>query len=387
VVLEWTLPSHAYGVAIHRSTGLTPDDRETTEVVATEPNRLLDQGLRNGVTYTYTLRARYQDAQGATWMSNGTSLSLTPGAPPAPPEAVHVRTVDRTLGISYRHVDLVPEPTERGTVNVLWSQRRPAVRPGDRIDVADLTRHGSLLTEATARGHALFSAGLYYFLPVTIQHELAYVGGLRRYAAVDEVSNLTATNHGDGIRLQWTWPEGCDLVLVAHGHADWPADPTVAHYQAVVEREDYERNGCYDVRATGQADEREYFFTVAAAVRRADEVFVSSGVSCRARLRERIRLDYKVTSGRRNNQLQLRVSAPVRLPGLVIVGNPDEPPAHRHDGTILHEQDALQVRRTHTITLPSQGRQVFAGLFLLGGNDDVEVDVVPPDSPDHLRLR
>jgi hypothetical protein len=387
VVLEWTLPSHAYGVAIDRSSGLTPDDRESTEVVATEPTRLHDQGLRNGVTYTYTLRACYRDAQGATWTSNGTSVSLTPGAPPAAPGSVHVRTVDHTLGISYRHVDLVPEPAERGTVNVLWSQRQPAVRPGDRIDVADLARHGSLLTEATARGHALFSAGLYYFVPVTIQHELAYVGGFRRYAAVEEVSNLTATNHGGGIRLQWTWPEGCDIVLVAHGHTDWPADPTVARHQAMIEREDYERSGCYDVRVTGQADEREYFFLVATAVRRADEVFVSSGVRCRARLRERIRLEYKVISGRRNNQIHLRVSAPVQLPRLVIVGNPDRPPTHRQDGQTLHEQDALPVRRTHTITLPSQGKPVFAGLFLLGGNDDVEVEVVPPASPDHLRLR
>lgn len=383
VELAWTLPPHATGLDIRRSTGRPAEADAATNVEPTERNRLCDKGLRNGVTYTYTLHARYDDGTpGETRRSRGVSVSLTPGPTPAAPKAVGVRMVERNVGISYRHVDLLPDPLEQDAVSVLWSQDRPRVRDGDLIDVTDIAGYGSLLTGTDLRGHALFASGLYYFTSVIIRHELGYVGGVRRYAAVPEITDLTATNLGDAIRLQWTWPQRCDAVLVAHDDVDRPADPTVARHQSTVERDDYDRHGHHDVRAGNG----ECFFVIAVIVRDGGEAFVSSGVRCRARIRPRIRLDYDVTSSKGHNHVRLRVSEPVLLPRLVLVGKPTGPPADEHDGDIQYEQDAIRVRKTHTITFPAVGRTMFAGLFPRGDTDDIDVQIVPPSSPDQLRL-
>jgi hypothetical protein len=284
-------------------------------------------------------------------------------------------------------VDLLPEAENGSRVGVLWSHDRPPVRTGDRVRVAELARYGSLLTDVDTRGHALFNAGLYYFTSVAIHHELAYVGEARRYAAVDEVTNLTATNRGDAIRLQWDWPETYAAVLVAHDHTGWPPDPTVAGRHSIVAREEYERSGHYDVPATGRTDERDFFLVVAAVVRRADETFVSSGVRCQARVRPRIRLEYEMSSSKRQNHVRVRVSGPVRLPELVVVGRSDEPPSDERDGDVLYRQQALRIRQNHTITFPTKGKPMYGRLFLRGDTGDVQVTVVPPQSPNRLRLR
>ncbi len=372
VTLEWTLPPHAYGVAISRSIS----GGNMSVDVRAEPNVLRDKGLTNGVSYTYLLRAEYRDDSGATVRSPGTSITITPGRPPALPEAVRVRTVDQSIKISYRYLEISAEPVGIGTVGLLWSMQQPGVRAGDTIDANDLAPHGSLLEGAAARTIALFNPGLYYFVSVVLLHGLAYIGGVRRYAAVPEVGALTADGQENSVRLRWTWPDDCEAVLVAYDHTGWPADPTVATYQRTVTRHEYERGGCYDVPVAGT--QTEVFLLIAVLVHRGDEAFVSSGVRCRTSTTgTRLRVDYDITAARRQNRIQLRASAPVTLPGLTVVANPTHLPTDRHDGTVLYEQGPVTVKRTHAFVVPAQGKRLFARVFLVGGGD-TGITIVTP---------
>lgn len=276
VELEWQLPVHATGVAVRRTVA-----GETTDVTATEQTRLRDEGLANGVSHTYTLRAGYPDT---TEPSAGVSVTLIPSKPPASPGPVHVRTVTRNLGISYRLVDLLPQGAAPGTANVLWSQEQLPIRPGEQHPVTELAGYGSLLTETAARSFALHRRGLYYFAQVMIQNGTGYFGDIRRYAARDEIGEVSAGNLGDRIRLTWAWPDGCTAALVAYGNDDWPPDPTVAPHHVLVERIGNDRHGTHDVVSTTPEDEQTFYFVVATADRRDDEVFVATGTRCTARL-------------------------------------------------------------------------------------------------------
>ena len=279
VELEWQLPIHATGVVVQRAAG-----GKTTDVTAIEPTRLRDEGLANGVSHTYTLRASYPDPGGTSHLSAGVSVSLIPGRPPALPGPVHVRTVTRNLGLCYRLVDLLPQGAAPGTANVLWTQQRPALRPSEQYPVTDLVKYGSLLTETAAQGFALPRPGLYFFAQVVIQHGLGYLGDIRRYAAREEVGELAAKNLGDTIRLTWKWPDGCTAALVAYDHDDWPADPTIAPHHALVDRVGNDHTGWHDISGSAPESEQKFYVVVASADRRDDEVFVATGARCTATL-------------------------------------------------------------------------------------------------------
>lgn len=279
VELEWQLPIHATGAVVQRTAA-----GRTTDITPLEPTRLRDEGLANGMSCTYTLRAGYPGPSGSSHLSDGVSVSLVPGRPPGQPGPVHVRTVTRNLGLCYRLVDLLPQGAAPGTAKVLWTQQRPPVRPGEQYPVTDLVKHGSLLTETAAQSFALPRPGLYYFAQVMIEHGVGYFGDIRRYAALDEVGELAARNLGDTIRLTWKWPDGCTAALVAYDHDDWPPDPTVAPHHALVERVGNDRTGCYDVAGTTPASQQKFYFVVASADIRDDEIFVATGSRCTAQL-------------------------------------------------------------------------------------------------------
>lgn len=276
VELEWRLPVHASGVAVHRTT-----DAGTAEVLTAEPTRLRDVGLRNGVSHTYTVRASYEDPHGASQVSAGVSVSLVPGLPPREPGPVHVRTVSRNLGLCYRYVDLLPQGAEPGTATLLWSEHRPPVRPGDQLPVTELALHGSVLSENDARGFAMLRPGLYYFAQVVIQHGVAYLGEFRRYAARDEVTDVGSKNIKDRVRFTWAWPDGCTEALVAHGQGEL-SDPTAATNHTFVQRSVGDRRGF--VELTPPEGEQEFHVVIAPAERRADEVFVAGGTGHTATL-------------------------------------------------------------------------------------------------------
>ncbi|WP_103339977.1 zinc ribbon domain-containing protein [Amycolatopsis sp. CA-126428] len=282
VELAWQLPIHAGGAVVQRTA-----DGKTSDVETPEPTRLRDEGLVNGVSHTYTLRARYPAPDGADHRSAGVSVSLIPGRPPALPGPVHVRTVTRNLGLCYRLVDLLPQGAAPGAATILWTQQRPRIRAGEQYPVTELGRHGSLLTEAAAQGFALPRAGLYYFAQVVIQHGVGYVGEIRRYAAQDEVGELAARDLGDTVRLTWKWPDECTAALVTYDHDDWPPDPAVAPHSVLVDRVGIDRTGWLDVAGTTPDREQKFHFVVASASVEDGEVFVATGSRCAAELTPR----------------------------------------------------------------------------------------------------
>lgn len=274
VELEWQLPGYATGALAQRTA-----PGETVDMAVADSARLLDSGLTNGIPHTYTLRASFPGPDGATRLSDGVSVTLTPGPAPAPPGPVHVRTVEPNLGLCYRLVDLLPQGAS-GPVSLLWTQRRPPVRPGEQLPVTDLARYGSLLTETAARSFALPRAGLYYFAQVVQEHGIGYLGELRRYAACEEITELSGRHLDDVIRLTWQWPDGCTAALVTHHNGAAVADPASAPHQVPVDRVGKDRTGWYDVAGLPSGSGQVLSFVVAAVQRRGDEVFVSTGTHC-----------------------------------------------------------------------------------------------------------
>jgi hypothetical protein len=69
VELAWQLPIHAGGVVVQRTA-----DGKTADVATPEPTRLREEGLVNGVSHTYTLRAGYAAPNGVEHRSAGVSV-------------------------------------------------------------------------------------------------------------------------------------------------------------------------------------------------------------------------------------------------------------------------------------------------------------------------
>jgi hypothetical protein len=347
---HWELPSPSVaGVAVTRRVGAEPRDAEDGEPVAlTTLTHFTDHGLPNGERVFYRLCCEYRDGGGKVVRSSGVVLGTVPTAPPP---VISELTAQRA-GASFLVTWTAPP---RGTVTVLRAGSPPAGTPGTllpRSAMADL-------------GHPLSSKGIgacedqnppdgvFYYLAVTTDGDLATLGASVRVANVPEVTDLALSYLGSEIRCTWTWPEACPRVIVAWRSDRSPAAPDEpGTVTAPVSAPDYRRDGRFSIRV-----EREFegncYVSVFAGAARDDGLFSgASGPNSRQAVLfgEGGRFRYAVdpVKGRwgsiRAYRLSLSSQGPLRLPDLALV---------RRSGKLMPKSpaDGETVLRLSNVTL------------------------------------
>jgi hypothetical protein len=387
--LSWTAPSNVHEVNVVRSSnGFPASPYDGLAVPTIGQDQAVDSAVENGRTYYYTVFCQFKDANGRLKSTSGVNIKAVPQKPPAPIDKVEILASGQSHN---RIVRLNWDEPSKGDVVVVRAAKSQGLTSGATMSRAELTQYGEVLSAHTDHFvDKLDESGVYYYLPVVLFGNVAYIGREQRYASADDVTGLTVHNMGDALRLQWNWPKNCVQVKVAYSHTDWPILETAATTSFTLSRAQYDLNGWFDIKQSATAD---YYITVFAVIGQGEQAIVSSGTEPSARklvsLQSGLSLSYKIQKSRFRKKCSLRISVTGEgeLPALALVGKPSSLPMHKSDGILIANIESRQVNNDCVqIDLPAsaQNSPLYTKLFLA---DDAFVDRIKISLPKREDLR
>ncbi|MEV4897524.1 hypothetical protein AB0K48_50145, partial [Nonomuraea sp. NPDC055795] len=205
VKLTWMPPERAERVAVSRR--VVGGSGEPVTLPVTQEPHLVDQEVVNGVRYQYTARASYSVPGMGTLWSAGQVRQATPYEPVAPPGPLVLTSSSAQYKLYRLKVEIRYPPPERGEVWIVRQDGSGSLREGDQGREGVLRVEGDVRSEPTPVSDILFDTalGCYSYVPVLRADGMLYVGGPRRFAVHEEVSELQGEFEGGILRLAWTW--------------------------------------------------------------------------------------------------------------------------------------------------------------------------------------
>ncbi|CAO5151806.1 hypothetical protein FAIPA1_140112 [Frankia sp. AiPs1] len=394
VSLMWQPPSGATEIVAERwPAGTESDGRDTGrpgEPVPASFSGLEETDLRDGVAYTYRIRAGYHDARGRTSHSAGVEVTLTPQRRPvlpAPP-----RTGLRPSSGTSRLNELILDwdQPDRGSILLMYQNAEDVtvLSVGEVVDPTRLAVRGQEIRgDGRHYQHVLprqgGRPGPHYYFPVLLRNDVGFVGTPRRYAALPPVTGVRAQGIGQRLRLRWDWPPGCSEVLICAGTGDVPphpdAEPAQDSHCRFVTEQAYRLAGFEDINFGLSALGQRVTAAIHAVSRHDGQPFTSVGTVVDALLQ--VDLGYTIVPDhigrwprrRPANRLTLKVNVPHLLPRLLVVRGYGGPPISREDGTPVQQLREGRVDSTWETVLSSDAPPDHLGVFPLDYPDTVVV--------------
>lgn len=389
VQIQWESPPNVHQVLAVRSESRYSTRVEEGVLVSTlGDGQLIDNQVKNGQRYFYTIFCQFLDHTGKPLLTRGANIEAIPQQPPEPITDISITTAGP---VSARQILINWEPIMKGQAAILKASQPTGLRIGDVLPQKELSKYGQLLPANMNRASdQIDRLGFFYYLPVVIFQDLAYVGKEKQYVCIEDISDLTVTNLGHSLRMQWCWPPNCDEVVIAYSHKDWPALQDLDVSKIPLTRAQYELHGHYDIPNPTKAD---YYLVVFANISQGDEKITSSGEERGSRklvhLTSRISIKYQITRSWLSRRLRLKLSIEGQgdLPNLVLTAKQATLPMNKSDGIIIWQLDTIPIRKNQMrFMLPASvsQRQSYAKLFL--ENDEL-YDAVIIRHPDPQKLR
>lgn len=339
--LHWQTPPYVARILVRRGVQPPQDSTDGTFVSTGGPGYAQETDLQNGCTYHYLVCCVYRFSDGQEVASAGLRCWVTPSAPPQPVIDFHAQTEGTAIVCTW-------SPMAPGqVVTVVRCPTRPALRPGDLLNVAELARMGRLLPQMSP--HRVEDSSPTpqepYYAAFTVAGLRARAGPVYHCMVVADVTHLQTTLIKDGVQLSWDWPVHCQTVVIARRQGAWPESPHDPPATLVYLTRHQYRQQQESFRDMLAPDTGEYFYVVYAQPAGAVELTyapgTSSGCRCRVRPRRIGQLTYSVRAVQRWFRpvaLELRWEAddyPQPFSGFVIVGNGRGVPTSLDDGVPL----------------------------------------------------
>lgn len=391
VHLSWTPPPNVHEVQVIRSTTNLPHsilDGQNIPVLSND--QAVDNSVENDRPYYYHVFSRFKDVNGKLLTTDGVGIKAIPQVPPSPIDHIEIEAT----GVSTnRIIHLRWVAPKKGDVAILKADKPTGLEFGSVLRRADLNRYdGLVVAHADGYDDRLDQPGVYYYLPVVLFGDVAYIGREHRFASADDVTNLKVQNMGHVLRLQWDWPKNCTEAIVAYNYNDWPTLESGSTVKARLTRSQYNLNGYFDIQNPKPAD---HYITVFAVIGQGGQSIVSSGLAPSARklmsLQSRLSLTFEIVKPsflKKHHVLSIHVNGQGELPALILTGKSMSLPMTKSDGMVLINIPPQQVNNDQIrIDLPGHSRQsnLYARLFPQNDDDLDRVRIQMPD-PNQVRF-
>jgi hypothetical protein len=194
ITADWTCPDRARSVEVVRT---APDGEEVP--ITTRRDGFTDDGLANGTTYGYRVRAVYRTDDGRPVRTEGVRHAATPLAPPEPVTDLDIRCVDDHL---LARLDPLPD----AEVRLYGFDDVPPWPAGTRLRTAELPGR-PIVAQPAPEGLRFPPPGRpIMVLAVTVAGEHA-VTGAHAVAAAQALGTPTLARHGGtGVAVVFDWP-------------------------------------------------------------------------------------------------------------------------------------------------------------------------------------
>lgn len=219
VELRWRLPRDASSIRVVRNEThppRTPDDGHVFTLG--ETTHFDDTHLADGRRYYYRIYCEYVGPDGDMLRSEGVTATAIPTAAPV---TVSELTLSGVPGIINHSVRVDAPPPAQGTLVVYRTRTAPALMAGMKVpDDQHTSLLGADCHTVTGGLDMLLQAGEYFYTPVILIQQMAYIGKPQAYRYCPPVRQLKARDiPGQGVELHWTMPSGCDSAEVRCGAA------------------------------------------------------------------------------------------------------------------------------------------------------------------------
>ncbi len=380
VMLSWQPPAGARRVEVWRSSGTPPTSPGDGRRVTVSGNSAVDTNLVNGSTYLYQLFVVFDHPglAGGEILTQGTTVSAVPAAPPTP-------VVDMQVRVAGKLAILTWTPVRGASVQIRYSTDPLPLVQGTVFSPGEVSRYGVLATNTdTASAQiALTSPGTVYFVPFSVTDAIAVAGKVVSLSNVDNVTGCSARSTDRHIILQWTWPAGIEEALIRYDFNKAPAEPQGGDAPRLrVTRAEYERAGYWELKVdTPQS----HHFTIFA--RGAGMEAYSSGVGVVASMGKAVSVNYRVVVRRnlyprriREAWVELTSDECRSLPGLELRHQRGQPPVFQTDGQSLVNLPSLDLKDGRArIDIPQAGwdPDTYIKLFLTDPSQASQVRLLP----------
>lgn len=379
VSLTWELPEGCLAVEIWRKVGFAPNKRGDGKKRVVTSNALLDSGLINNRRYGYFIVTIYPDpsTEDRTLHSKGKTVYAKPSVPPKPITDLQVIRKDRVVFLSW-------QPTEFD-VQIRMAKSISSITSGQIFSTNNLDRIGRPvpITSKAKSQLTLKTQGRVFFIPFSINSDIAVLGEPVSITMMDEVGNITTQVSGNNIYLKWDWPKGADEVLVAYAYDDYPIDAEDTRaIRKRVTRSEYSQKNFYELRSTGR---KKHFFTI--YVTDIVSNIYSNGISIIEDHGQGVRVNYKVfidkTFFRKINSVSIILSSSmdISLDNVLVIFKKSSPPLKKDDGITLLEKKHINLENGQAvIELPKNKltEHGFVKLFFRNDTDAKLVRLTPP---------
>lgn len=156
----------------------------------------MDAGLTPDQEYQYRFVVVFEDSASSSHKSNGVSLKLKPMAPPKP-VSLKIEDGDKDAKLSWT----IPS---KGTLSIFVSEKPLPYHTNDivNLDVIKLPKLNITGTSCTVTKN--FS-GERFYLPLTIQGNIAVVGDIVRLVSIVKPSDVKFDRNEGFVMVRWNW--------------------------------------------------------------------------------------------------------------------------------------------------------------------------------------
>jgi hypothetical protein len=383
VELSWVSPRNVSLICILRKENKPPVSLQDGTLLAKlggAQKRFRDQNVENERNYHYAIYCQFENQERNLVTSRGVHVMVTPGAPPQVITSIDIKELEMTPELELL---ITWERPKKGNVVVLKSSEPLALGVGDMIEEDELSLHGQRLEYLPDSVKDTWTAsGIAYYTPVVLIQKWAYVGTTQRYCWVNNVSDLKSQNLGSAIRLQWSWPEQCEEVVVSFSPQGWPEASDLFTTTRHLSRATYDQFGYYDIKGKLNQD---YYITVSAIVKFGGEYIPARELRTTGRILSKMVFHYeikKATFFHRRPTLHITPRTSGTLPALLLIGKRDRLPMNKSDGDIVYHISPMTITgKKITLELPDKPfpPNTFGKLFLEYDHDNETVIIHQPE--------
>ena len=363
VQITWeALPSGAV-VRAFRKAGEPPRSPEEGREVRTGASRLLDEGLKNDVTYGYLLCCAYNRG-GQQILTRGIMTGATPVALPEPPDNLVVTHLqddlfeaswesegtDKTL-LFFSDEEIPYEYGESISENVLSEKLK-------KVRVVSRTSEGCRFR--------MEGEGFFHVMAAAVKYDMAVCGDKTIASNVKSMEVKEIRIVGKDIYIQTDWPKNARAVVALYRHDAYPVGITDRSAQRVyIKKSVYERNNALVIK---DAKDMSYYFSLFGEILLNDQVGYTQAATAYLENSPKVQLRYSIKVnglfGGKQAEISFKSStAEFVLPSIDIYQAAGVQPLYKSKGVILLHIEQQKVENgVFSVKIPLKGMSKGIGI-------------------------
>ncbi len=383
--ISWEALPSGIQVRAFRKEGTPPGTPGEGKEVRCTSSRLMDEGLKNNITYGYLLCCVYS-VGGKQTLTKGVQVTATPFSLPEPADELEIHRVQGEI------FEARWKTEARERVELYFSENEIPYDYGDSIPVSDL---GKKLQKINPASRTLDSCrfqlpgeGFFHIITVICKYETAIFGDKAIASNMKAIEVRETTIVGKDIYILAEWPRNARAVVALYRFDSFPVNVDDREaYRAYITQNAYRRNNALVIK---DAKEENYHISLFAEVNLQGQIGYTQVAAVQFNNAAKIHVKYSITVGGvfgKQATIMFKGERPrFILPAVDIYQAAGIAPIYKSKGSILEHIDEQEVEGSLSIKIPLKGMKKGIGIRPFFTDDALyqSCSLKPEPGTDHM---